>query len=149
MDPSTSEPVAPLSPTWYRPALFIALILLALQILVTLVMYPFLPNTVPSHWNIYGQVDAFSPKLVYVIILPVISVGICIFLYFLLRLVIVLDPKSRYRRNPNLSPEQIMRQRRLGLNVLKFMLIGLQLLFLGIQILLLLLALFRVSNPAA
>ena len=146
MDPSTSEPMAPLSPTWYRPALFIALILLALQILVTLVMYPFLPNTVPSRWNMYGQVDAFSPKWVYVIILPAISVGICIFLYFILRLVTASGAKIRPR---NLSPEQIRRQQRLGLNMLKFIFIGLQLLFLGIQIFLLLLALFRVGNPAA
>jgi len=149
MDSPTSGQVAPLSPTWYRSALIIALILFALQILATLVMYPFLPNNVASHWNIYGKVDAYSPKLVYVIILPAISVGIGIFLYFLMRLVAVLDPKSRYRRNPNLTSEQIMRQRRLGLNILKYMLIGLQLLFLGIQIVLLLLALFRVGNPAA
>jgi len=147
MSSSPNDQIAPLSPTWYRPALIIALILLALQILVTLVMYPFLPNNVASHWNIYGQVDAFSPKLVYIIILPANSVGISIFLYFLMRLVAALDPKSRYRRNPNLTSEQIMRQRRLGLNILKFMLIGLQLLFLGIQIVLLLLAFFRVGNP--
>ena len=148
MDPSTSEPVAPLSPTWYRPALLIAIILLALQILVTLVMYPFLPNTVPSRWNIYGQVDAFSPKLTYVITLPITSVGICIFLYFILRLVTASGAKIR-SRNRNLSPEQIRRQQRLGLNILKYIFIGLQLLFLGIQIVVLLLALFRVGNPAA
>ena len=147
MEPSTSEPVAPLSPTWYRPALFIALILLALQIVVTLIMYPFLPNTVPSRWDVYGHIAAFSPKLVYVIILPIISVGICIFLYFIMRVVTASGAKIR-PRNRNLSPEQLKRQLRFGLNTLKYILMGLQLLFLGIQIVLLLLAFFRVGSPA-
>jgi uncharacterized membrane protein len=147
MDPSNSEPVIPLSPTWYRPALFIALILLALQILVTLVMYPFLPNTIPSRWDVYGHVAAYSPKLTYVIILPAIGAGICIFLYFILRLVTTTGAKIR-PRNRNLSPEQMKRQLRFGLNMLKYIFIGLQLLFLGIQIVLLLLAFFRAGNPA-
>lgn len=28
----------------------------------TILIYPSLPDTIPTHWNIYGEVDGYSPK---------------------------------------------------------------------------------------
>lgn len=47
--------------------------IIALQILLTLVIYPFLPNIVPSHWNAAGQIDSYEPKWVFFGFLPLFS----------------------------------------------------------------------------
>jgi len=51
-------------PRRYSSATFFALCIIAVQILVSLVTYPFLPNVVPTHWNAAGQVDGYAPKWV-------------------------------------------------------------------------------------
>ena len=38
-----------------------------------LVLYPSLPDEMPTHWNINGEVDGTAPKLVAVLIMPVIA----------------------------------------------------------------------------
>jgi Protein of unknown function (DUF1648) len=55
-------------------------LLLAVQVLLTLGIYPFLPNTVPSHWNAAGQIDSYAAKWVYAGSLPLFS----LFLYVIL-----------------------------------------------------------------
>jgi len=52
-----------------RP-LTIAAVLTALAWVGTAVVYPWLPETIPSHWNIQGQPDQFSPKWFGAFILP-------------------------------------------------------------------------------
>jgi len=48
-------------------------LLLAVQVLLTLVIYPFLPNIVPSHWNAAGHIDSYEAKWVYAGFLPLFS----------------------------------------------------------------------------
>lgn len=38
--------------------------------------WPMLPNSVASHWNAAGQVDGYSPKLVALLLAPVISAAL-------------------------------------------------------------------------
>src|SRR5512146_1020097 len=89
MDPleGNSDKITP-KPSSF-PMTFLALLMIGLQVLVGLVSYPFLPAMVPSHWNLAGQVDAYSPKLFSTIFVPTISLG----LYFLIRLLLAISPQ--------------------------------------------------------
>lgn len=62
--------------------------IIVVQVLIALVTYPFLPAMVPTHWNINGQIDSYSPKWVGMILFPALSIGI----YLLLRLLMWLGP---------------------------------------------------------
>ena len=73
----------------YSGATLVAWLIIALQILVSVVTYPFLPEQVPSHWNINGQVDGYLPKLANAILLPAISIG----LYLLIQLLVRYSPR--------------------------------------------------------
>ncbi len=65
-------------------------------ILITAVwVYPHLPDKVPSHWNIHGQVDAYSSRTFGAFFEPLIVIG----LYFLMLLMPLIDPKrDNYQR---------------------------------------------------
>jgi len=65
-------------------------------ILITAVwVYPHLPDKVPSHWNIHGQVDAYSSRAFGAFFEPLIVIG----LYFLMLLMPLIDPKrDNYQR---------------------------------------------------
>jgi len=65
MDPSEDNAgkVVPAHNT-YSPVTLFALLIIAVQILISLATYPFLPDTIPTHWNVAGQVDAYAPKWV-------------------------------------------------------------------------------------
>lgn len=52
--------------------------------------YPVLPLKVPSHWNIYGQVDGYSSRFFGAFGLPLLNAG----LYVLFLLTPYLDPKK-------------------------------------------------------
>ncbi len=60
--------------------------IIVIQVLIALVTYPFLPAMVPTHWNISGRVDSYSPKWVSMILFPAMSIGIYLLLRVLLRL---------------------------------------------------------------
>jgi len=45
-----------------RITTYLAILIIVIQVLVSLVTYPFLPPMVPSHWNAAGQVDAYIPN---------------------------------------------------------------------------------------
>lgn len=127
--------VAP-APTASRLVNVVAPLLLALQLLETVLLYPSLPDTVPSHWNAVGQVDSYSSKLVYVSIMPAISIGLYIFLRLIFAAI-----------NSGVSgqkPEQV----RLGRNILTAVILGQQALFLIIQTILLLIAMHAGKSPA-
>lgn len=55
-------------------------LLLAVQVLVTLVIYPFLPNIVPSYWNAAGHIDSYEAKWVYAGFLPLFSLVLYVML---------------------------------------------------------------------
>jgi uncharacterized membrane protein len=69
----------------YPGAPLVVWLIIAVQILVSLVTYPFLPEQVPSHWNIAGEVDGYLPKLVNAILVPTMSIGIYLLIWLLMR----------------------------------------------------------------
>jgi uncharacterized membrane protein len=53
------------------------------------ILYPYLPDNVPSHWNIYGQVDGYTSKTFHIIFFPSLILG----LYLLMSFAPLIDPK--------------------------------------------------------
>jgi len=54
----------------------IGALLIAGALVATLVAYPYLPDRVPTHWNIHGQVDGYSQKWTLLVFIPGIMAGI-------------------------------------------------------------------------
>jgi uncharacterized membrane protein len=46
-------------------------------------LYPRLPDAIPSHWNVHGQVDGFSHKPLAPFILPLVMAGLLLLFHFL------------------------------------------------------------------
>lgn len=82
------EKVAPALPSSRAITMFLWAVI-ALQIIVSLVSFPFLPASVPMHWNAAGQVDGFAPKWVNAILFPLISIGLVV----LVRGLMAISPK--------------------------------------------------------
>ena len=73
----------------------IAVILIAVGVLVSIVAWPSLPDTLPTHWDADGRVDGTSPKLVALFLLPSIAAALLAGLTFLPRI----DPRhENYRK---------------------------------------------------
>jgi uncharacterized membrane protein len=53
-------------------------------------LYPSLPDAVPSHWNVDGEVDGYLSKPWGVIVLPLAA----IFVFVVMRLIPVISPKG-------------------------------------------------------
>jgi uncharacterized membrane protein len=70
-------------------------LMLALQILLTLLIYPFLPNTVPSHWNDTGPTSSYEAKWIYVGFMPIFSIFLYLFVLGLLTFVVNMKPNSQ------------------------------------------------------
>ncbi len=51
------------------------MILILLSFGISAYLYPYLPDRLASHWNIYGQVDGYMPKWLALFLMPVISVA--------------------------------------------------------------------------
>lgn len=62
------------SSTWF------ALGIIVVQILVSVIIYPFMPAQVPSHWNAAGQINGYMPRLSNAIFVPAMSLGIYVLL---------------------------------------------------------------------
>ncbi len=90
MHPSenNADKVAP-EPNSHSPVTLFALLIIVVQILISLATYPFLPDIVPTHWNVAGQVDAYAPKWVNAVLFPAVS--LC--MYVLIRLLVALGPR--------------------------------------------------------
>lgn len=69
---------------WVEGALVLA------PFLALLILWKDLPNRVPVHWNLHGQIDGWSSKPS-LFVMPLFSLGIIVFLHFLPRI----DPKLR------------------------------------------------------
>ncbi|CCO07445.1 SdpI family protein [Desulforamulus hydrothermalis] len=65
--------------------------LLIIYWLISASFYPALPDLVPTHWNIQGQVDNYSHKAVATLIMP----GLPLFIYILLTVLPILDPQRK------------------------------------------------------
>ena len=58
-------------------------------------LYPSIPEQVPSHWNVHGEVDGYMPKPWGVVVLPLAA----ILVFMVMRLIPVISPKG-YRTEP-------------------------------------------------
>ena len=84
-----SSKIRPSAP--YRSTTIVALVIIALQILIAVGTYPFLPAIVPSHWDAAGNVNGYMPKLANALIVPLTSIG----LFVLLRVLLIASPRLR------------------------------------------------------
>ncbi len=71
------EKVAP-TPASSRAITVFLWTMIALQIIVSLVAFPFLPDRVPIHWNAAGQVDGYASKWFNLLFYPLMSIGIVV-----------------------------------------------------------------------
>jgi uncharacterized membrane protein len=68
---------------------------LILTLAVTVLAYPALPDMIPSHWNMAGEVDAYLPKIWGVLIIPLLMVPLTALFFLLPRI----DPlKENYEK---------------------------------------------------
>ena len=97
----TGEKLTPRSNpiTSMSPATLLAVLIIIVQILVSIVTYPFLPDSVPSHWDASDQVNGYLPKLVNALIYPLISIGI----YILVRVLMTVGPRLGYQNQSKAS----------------------------------------------
>ncbi len=71
------------------------IVLIILAFVVGLLSYSSLPETIPSHWNAQGEIDAWSSRNFGVFFLPSITLGI----YLLITLIPLIDPlKKNYSK---------------------------------------------------
>lgn len=70
---------------------WVILFLILVTLLAGIYLYPALPERVPSHWNIQGEIDGYSSRTFGAIGLPLINLG----LYFMLIILPALDPKKK------------------------------------------------------
>jgi len=59
------------------------ILLTAAALVATIVAYPQLPSSVPTHWNIYGQPNGYSPKWALFMIGPGFMAGIVLLTWLL------------------------------------------------------------------
>lgn len=64
-------------------------VVMAGLVLAALLIYPQLPEQVPSHWNIRGEVDGYQGRFGGAFIIPLMTLGI----YLLMLVLPVIDPK--------------------------------------------------------
>lgn len=87
--PAPSEKKDPVNADW------LAWLLLAGAWLAAAWVYPGMPERMPTHWNIHGQVDGYGGRFVGVLLLPLSATG----LYLLLLALPRLDPfRANYTR---------------------------------------------------
>jgi uncharacterized membrane protein len=78
----------------------LVLLVIVIQILISVLTYPFLPALVPSHWDAAGRINGYMPKLINALIYPIIST----FLYVMLRAVAGVGPRlGRDNQRANLQ----------------------------------------------
>lgn len=86
-----------ISQKWFLLPLFIIL----LNLLIGLVMYPFLPDKLPIHWNYKGLVDAYMDKSIMgVLLFPIMQLFLAIVIYVIYTTI----KKGKNHENPR-DPE--------------------------------------------
>ena len=68
----------------------ICFLLIAAAVVVAIVLYPNLPEQIPTHWNLHGEVDDYTAKPWGVAIMPLIA----ILVFVVMRLIPVISPKG-------------------------------------------------------
>ena len=76
-----------------HPFRIISIILIIVTFLIGIALYPSLPDEIPTHWNVEGEVDGTMPVLLGLFLLPAMMAGISALLIIMPRF----DPKyARY-----------------------------------------------------
>jgi uncharacterized membrane protein len=121
MEPSDNagDKIAPRTSFFDRTTI-LALLIIAAQVLISAVTYPFMPAQVPSHFDAAGNVNGYLPKLVNAILVP----GISIVLFLILRFITKIGPNLGYRN-----------ERRANMQVVNLIMVGILLFMLVIQLL--------------
>ena len=68
----------------------LSLLFIAIITAVAAYLYPSLPEQIPTHWNIRGEVDDYTPKPWGVIVLPLAA----ILIFVIMKLIPVISPKG-------------------------------------------------------
>ncbi len=68
----------------------ISLVFIAAAIIVAAVLYPSLPEQIPTHWNAQGEVDGYMKKPGGVIVMPAMA----LFTYIIMKLIPMISPKG-------------------------------------------------------
>lgn len=69
------------------------ILLLLAPFITSMIVWDLVPETVPIHFNIYGEADDFGPKWIILYLLPAIALG----MYVILLLLPYIDPKRRIK----------------------------------------------------
>ncbi|GAB6933962.1 SdpI family protein [Calditerricola satsumensis] len=73
---------------------WLGVVLFVVATAISVVAYPFLPETVPIHWNMQGEADGFAPKAVALALTP----ALILVFAGLLRILPAIDPKREQVR---------------------------------------------------
>lgn len=73
-------------------------LIIILTLAITVLTYPALPDRIPSHWNINGEVDGYSSTLWGVLIVPLLMVPITALLFLLPRIDPLRKNYQKFRR---------------------------------------------------
>lgn len=68
----------------------LSLVFIAITIAAAAYLYPSLPDEIPTHWNLQGEVDDYTPKPWGVMIMPLMA----IFVFVIMKLIPVISPKG-------------------------------------------------------
>lgn len=66
-------------------------LLIALAFAISVILYKRLPDPMPTHWNVQGQVDGYSPRPVGAFLMPLIMIAIAVLIPVLPKI----DPRGR------------------------------------------------------
>lgn len=69
-----------------------AIIIIALSVIIGIILYPYLPPTMITHWGLYGEPNGYSTRSFGVFFMPILM----LVLYFLLKFLPSTDP---YKKN--------------------------------------------------
>ena len=97
---------------------YLILFIIALQVIVSVATYPFLPAIVPSHWDAAGQVNGYTPRWLNAILWPGISIGIYLLIHVL----------------NTVSPRLSNQGQRANKNIINLLLVGILLFMLIVQL---------------
>jgi uncharacterized membrane protein len=87
MNTTSTESMKKETSPWFPPTA--SLLIVAAMFIFSAIMYPRLPNIVPTHWGIGGTPDGFSPKVFGAFFAPMLGLVIA----FLFPIVQRMDPK--------------------------------------------------------
>ena len=73
-------------------------LVIVLTLAITILSYPALPDQIPSHWNINGEVDGYLAKPWGVLIVPLVMVPLTALLFLLPRIDPLRENYAKFRR---------------------------------------------------